>query len=510
MAPIVMTSYGELEGIDRGTSLVFKGIPFSQPPVGALRWRPPEPPTSWEGVRDATASSGISPQVVNAALEALLPSSDAAVSQSEDCLYLNIHTPAIDEAKRPTLVWIHGGAFTTGSGSSPLYNGTALAERGEVVVVTINYRLGALGFLALPGSTENEPQTNFGMLDQVAALRWVQQEIAAFGGDPGNVTIFGESAGGMSVGCLMGSPLATGLFHKAILQSGAGHHALFPETANATTARFLELTGCDAHDRPGLEALSVEQILAAQAVLEEALMESLASGEPLEMWAQPVVDRHFLAERPVDAIRNGSAPTVAVLIGTTAEESGLFVGMAQGPPPDDNSLKDMFESRLQGGPEVAADAIAAYRAARAANGEGTLNHDLYVAVDTDFMFRIPAERMAEAQVLHGAPTFCYRLDYQSPALGGALGACHALDLPFVFDTHGLMPMFAGSGSGPERLAEQVMDAWLAFARTGNPSTETLCWPAYDAEQRQTMILNVESHVESRPRETERQCWEGRR
>ena len=510
MTPIVTTSYGQLEGIAQGTSLVFRGIPFASPPVGALRWRAPEPPMAWGGVHEATARSAISPQIVNEALENVLPTGDATEPQSEDCLYLNVYTPALDDGKRPTLVWIHGGAFTLGSGSSPMYDGTLLAERGDVVVVTVNYRLGALGFLQLPETDDDSPHTNFGMLDQVAALRWVQEEIAAFGGDPSNVTIFGESAGGMSVGSLMASPLATGLFHKAIPQSGAGHNALTPETASGTAAKFAELTGVDIDDRAGLEALSVDQILAAQAVLEATLMETIGAGEPTEMWAQPVIDGHFLEELPVDAIRNGSARTVAMLIGTTAEESGLFAGMAPSPPPDDETLEVMFEGRLGDGPVVAVNAIAAYRAAREANGERASNQDLYVAVDTDFMFRIPAERLAEAQAHQGAPAFAYRLDYQSPALDGALGACHALDIPFVFGTHSQMPTFAGSGPGPDRLAQQVMDAWLAFARTGNPSTETLPWPAYDTEQRQTMVLNVESRVVSRPRETERQCWEGRR
>ncbi len=226
--------------------MVFRGIPFAQPPVGDLRFRAPLPSQAWDGVREATHAGPMAMQIPLEALDNLFGRPREPRQLDEDCLYLNVWTPGLDGARRPVMVWIHGGGFTSGGGSEPVYSGAALASR-DVVVVTINYRLGALGFLYAPDLADESDSTcaNFGILDQIAALEWVRDEIAAFGGDPDNVTIFGESAGGMSVGTLMGSPMAAGLFQKAILQSGAAHNALTVDEASINAAAFAKALGVE-------------------------------------------------------------------------------------------------------------------------------------------------------------------------------------------------------------------------------------------------------------------------
>ena len=299
MTAIAQTAQGKLEGqIEDGLS-VFRGVRFAQAPLGQLRFRAPQPAESWQGVRSAAEFGPIAPQIPNQALDALIGGD--AQEQDEDCLYLNVWTPGLDGGERPVMVWIHGGGFTIGSGSEGYYSGAHLAARGDAVVVTINYRLGALGFLHLPALGE----TNFGMRDQVQALRWVQQNIAAFGGDPGNVTIFGESAGGMSVGSLMGSPEAAGLFHKAIPQSGAAHHSITLERAEEVGRQFADALGVDPGDAAGLRGAPAGKLLEASAAVEAATMAAIAEGAMPDMSFQPVVDGEFLETSAIEAVRGG-------------------------------------------------------------------------------------------------------------------------------------------------------------------------------------------------------------
>lgn len=509
MGTTVTTSYGQLRGIDQGRSLAFKGIPFAAPPVGERRFAPPAPPDKWDGVRDAGQFGATSLQVPNESLNGLLPDLIPEEPQAEDCLYLNVWTPALDGAKRPVLFWIHGGAFTMGSGSPPLYDGSHLAERGDVVVVTINYRLGVLGFLCLADGV-GEARTNFGLLDQIQALSWVRDEIANFGGDPDNITIFGESAGGMSVSSVLVSPLARGLFQRAIPQSGAGHHALSLEAAGETARRFADLAGVAPDDLQALRGLPVASILEAQAALEQELLDGLSQGRPPEMPFRPVIDGHVLSMPPIEAVRAGHAADIPILIGTTGEESKLMTGMVGGLELSDEALAIACAGRVTSPEDIATGVRVrdTYRQARAARGEPASNHDVYVAVDTDYVFRIPADRLAEAQTAHTNQVYAYRLDWQSPLK--ELGACHALDLPFVFGTQAQPGIadFAGPGATP--LAEKIMDAWIAFARSGDPGTADLAWPRFEAAKRSTMLLDAECRVVEQPREQERLCWEGRR
>ena len=353
MAAIVTTSYGQLQGIDQGRSLAFKGIPFAVPPVGERRFAPPVLPGKWDGVRNATQFGATSLQVPNEGLNTLLPDLIPEEPQDEDCLYLNIWTPAADGEKRPVLFWIHGGSFTMGSGSPPLYDGGHLAERGDVVVVTINYRLGALGFLCLPEGVAGEVRTNFGILDQIQALTWVREEIATFGGDPNNITIFGESAGAMSVGSVLVSPLARGLFQRAIPQSGAGHNALSVETASETARLFAEIAGVDLYDIQALRALPVSSILEAQAKLEMELLKNMSQGRPPSMSFQPVIDGHLLTMLPLEAVRQGHAADIPILIGTTGEESKLWIGMVGGLELSDEALAIACAGRVTSPEDIA-------------------------------------------------------------------------------------------------------------------------------------------------------------
>jgi para-nitrobenzyl esterase len=509
MEPVVKTSTGALKGATSEGIVVFRGIPFAKPPTGALRFRPPQPLERWDGVRDATAFGPTSLQVPNELLDSFF-GRPKPQPMDEDCLYLNVWTPKPDGARRPVMVWIHGGGFTIGAGSQPFYDGTALASR-DAVVVTINYRLGALGFLRVESVSGggDEALTNFGMLDQIAALEWVRDEIAAFGGDPENVTIFGESAGGMSVGCLMASPLARGLFHKAILQSGAAHTALTLQQAEQNASEFLQTLGAGRGDAETLRSFPASEIIAAQASLEAADRERTGAGEYLGLRYQPVIDGLFLESMPIDAITGGNAKDVAVLIGTNCDEWKLFAAASP-------NMRQMGEesavrrlSRLCGDDSERARAmLETYREARGGRGELTEPYELFSAAMTDWMFRIPADRLAEAQSRRQEKVFAYRFDWPSPLGEGLLGACHALDIPFVFGTHHLGRMLLGSGPKADGLAKTMGDAWVALARNGDPSTKGLSWPPFDPTRRRTMILDGERRVEELPREQERCCWEG--
>ena len=494
---IADTAQGRLRGAVEGGVSVFRGVRYAQAPLGALRFRAAQAPESWQGVRAAAEFGPMSIQTPNAALDAMLGSSPQP--QSEDCLYLNIWTPGVDDGARPVLVWIHGGGFTIGSGSDAVYDGAPLASRGDAVVVTINYRLGALGFLHLPSLGA----TNFGMRDQIAALRWVRRNIASFGGDPGNVTIFGESAGGVSVASLMASPEAAGLFQKAIPQSaGVGDmHSL--ETAEAVGRRFASLLGVDADDADGLRSAPAERILEAQTAL-EAEGAAGATGTIPQQPIRPIVDGSFLQEPPLAALAAGQAAGVSTLVGTMDEEWKLFSAMFPGDPLNEEDAVARAEQMHPDGRR----AYDGYRAARTGRGESAAPQDIVDAMAGDQRWRIAALRMASSQARSNPQTYLYVFDWKSPAAGGALGSCHALDVPFTFGTHGLASQFAGSGPEADALAEAVMDAWLAFARSGDPSTEELSWPAWNDADQPVMVLGAETRSELGWRAPEVALWEG--
>ncbi len=505
MSAIAETTAGTVEGSEENGLCVFRGIPFAAPPVGELRFKPPQPVEPWDGIRKATSFGPISLQAPNEMLEGLLPPSDPPQPQSEDCLYLNVWTPGVDDAARPVMVWIHGGAFTIGSGSEDYYNGANLASRGDVVIVTINYRLGALGFLNLPALGE----TNFGMRDQVVALKWVQANIANFGGDPGNVTIFGESAGGMSVASLMASPEAAGLFHKAIPQSGAGHNALTVEETNATALKFCAALGVDPDDVDALMAADPADILAASVAVDpiasaesaEDMADAGASPTP-QMPFQPVIDGSFLSVLPIDHIRQGSADGIATLVGALDEELKLLAAAGPAEPMTEEAAVAVFGMMHPDGES----AYSTYRAARRERGEDDSPNEIFVAAIGDVMLRVPGLRLADAQTMR-APTYAYLIDWKSPGMDGALGSCHALELPFVFGTHETVPKFAGTGPEADAFAEATMDTWLAFARCGDPNSDAAEAPIWDTQSKPIMVLGPNVRVEHDWRGQELSVWD---
>ena len=490
----VEVSQGKLRGHARGRHLAFLGVPYARPPVGALRFKAPEPPQAWSGVRDALEFGNVAPQDLGS-----VAPFKASGPESEDCLYLNVYTPATDARRRPVLFWIHGGGFNHGSGSQPSYNGGPLAERGDVVVVSINYRLGALGYLYLGGHGGERwgAANNAGQLDQIAALRWVRDNIAAFGGDPAQVTIFGESAGSVAVCSLLAMPAARGLFTKAVAQSGTANRAHSTASAAELTARILgELGLNDKH--------------ADQSQLQSAPLASLLSAQAKHGGLSPVVDGRTLPQRPLAAVREGSAREIPLLVGTTRDETRLF-GALPRPPIDDARLEQQVRELLpRAAAERAGELVAVYRASRAQRQLPSENSDIADAVLTASRFRIPATRLCEAQVLHQPKTFLYQFDWESPARGGQLRACHGLEIPFVWGIIGANSTtnFSGTGEAAERLAEQMMDAWIAFAKCGDPSHPGIgTWPAYDSGTRHTMLFGMRCEVSPAPFEEERAIWE---
>jgi para-nitrobenzyl esterase len=502
---IVTTSAGQVHGVDKHGVLQFRGVPYARVPG---RFRAAEPAEPWSGVREATSFGPSAPQVPGP-LERMIGGREW--ESAEDCLVLNVFTPdgaPGDGGARPVMVWIHGGGFVGGSGHIPWYDGSALVRAGDVVVVTINYRLGALGFLhlghlvdELRGSGSN------GIGDQVAALRWVRDEIAAFGGDPGNVTIFGESAGGMSVGTLLATPDARGLFHRAIAQSGAASNGQRPASAEWVTERYLAEVGLSPADAEGLVDLPLDEVLRAQQAVEGEVLRgggpNSAGGGMLAY--QPLADGTLIPEDPLASVAAGNAAGVPLLIGTTADEWNLFhLAARQAGPLDEGRLRRRL-GRLVGEDRVD-DVVAAYRHARP---EADLD-GLVCALMTDRVFRIPAVRLAQAQLPHAPRVSMYRFDYPSTAFDGILAACHAIEIPFVFDNldRGGAAMFLGGvDDDTRRLASRASRAWLATARTGDPSHEDLDWPAYDTDRRATCVLDRVPAVEDDPGADLRRLWD---
>ncbi|MEE9607611.1 MAG: carboxylesterase/lipase family protein [Myxococcota bacterium] len=508
LGPVVETSTGRVEGVERDGLSVFLGIPYARPPLGDRRWRAPETPEPWSGVRPARQFAAAAPQSPGMLARML---GVAETPASEDCLYLNVWTPALDSARRPTLVWLHGGSFTSGSSAWPVFNGSALARRGDVVVVTLNYRLGALGFLPVhpPGAEPGTGLGNFGLLDQIAALRWVRANAAAFGGDPRNVTLFGESAGAMSAATLLGIPAARGLFQRAILQSGAAHHVHDRETGERiaqTFARQLELAPGDTER---LWDLPVEALLEAQRRTAAAVAHDVR-GLPF----QPVVDGALLPRPPIEAIGDGAAPALPLLVGTNRDEWTIY-GLAdpKAQKLDESALLRRCERSLGvgdgSGRDRARRLLETYRAAR--EGRASVEpRALWFAIQTDRWFRHPAMRLAELHAQRQEQTYAYLFTWESPALGGALGACHALEIPFVFgctEAEALAPI-VGNGPAAASLSGRMQDAWLAFARSGDPShPDGDGWPGYEATRRATMVLGEPGGVEDAPLEAERSIWD---
>ncbi|MEM7437701.1 MAG: carboxylesterase family protein [Myxococcota bacterium] len=489
------TSLGRANGFATEEGVVaFLGLRFAEPPVGELRFRPPVAIDAWDTPVEATAFGPACPQPGN-----------AYENQSEDCLTLNVWTPAVDDRSRPVMVWIHGGGWAYEGTEDSLYNGAKLAARGDVVVVSVEYRLGVLGFSHFETI---EGSGNAGLLDQLLALEWVRDHIGDFGGDSSNVTIFGESAGGMSVTALMGMPRAQGLFHKAIAQSGAGSTARQAAYAAGVADVFLAAAGASAVDE--LLPLTTAEILEAQSVvLESAFLEDILFG--------PVVDGVVFPEPPVRAIANGSAADVPLLAGTTKDETRLWITfadiLADIPVQAVTAFVPSGERALPDGVTID-EAAELYEGNRPDEGPGVITH----AIGSDIFFRMPAIRHVEAQLAHQPDhTFLYRFDWAPPAPQWPqydLGAMHGAELAFMFGTPEGWTNAYGTDGVPEGLVDQMMDAWVAFAETGDPNHGGMpSWPPYDTVDRPTMLFDTSddeplSAIADDPDGTERSFWDG--
>jgi para-nitrobenzyl esterase len=491
---VASTSQGKVQGkVESNGVVAFKGIPYAAPPVADLRYMPPQPAKPWKGTLKALEFGKAEAQPKGGIADA------SGFAQSEDCLTLNVWTPKVDKSKRPVMVWIHGGGFTNGTGAEPIYDGAGLAKRGDVDVVTLNYRLGAFGFLYLGGvgGDQFSLSGNLGLLDQVAAIKWVRDNIAAFGGDPKNITVFGESAGSISVCTLLAMPLASGLFKRAIAESGALNVIHTTDEANTVTAQLMKYAGVS--DVDGLRALSTERIVQAESdMMKQNPASALVFG--------PVIDGVAITEPPLNSVAAGSAVGVDLLIGTNLDEMRLWAvetpAIAQYPL----GAVATYLPMLQNAVDSRADAIAAsYKSRR----PGATDGDVTMAVLTDVTFRIPAIRVAEAQSVRQPGVYMYLFTWPSPTVP-KLGACHAIELPFVFGTlKGTRAEAIIGKNPPQKLSDTIQDAWLAFARTGNPNGKGVpSWQAYDARTRATMVLNVNSSQQNDPYGEDRQVWDG--
>ena len=497
MHGVVEVEGGRVSGVERRGIWSFSGIPYAASPAGTGRWRPPAPPEPWSGVRHCERFGPVAPQ--EPTMTQVFPGAPQEQSD-EDCLSLNVWTPGLDNGSRPVLVWIHGGSFRSGSGSSGLYRGTDLAREGDVVVVTLNYRLGILGYLAHPALGDPGQEWlnggswtgtgNWGLADQVTALRWVHEHISGFGGDPGCVTLFGESAGSMSVSALLAVPEAAGLFHRAILQSGP------PLTVSAdAAAEVAERLASQlevACTRTGFEQVPAERLVSALAEYEQ----TAKSVDGLAM--RPVVDGGLLGGPPVCGVASGSAASVPLLIGTNRDEWSLFtLGDSRFNSIDREGLLRRL-TRVVGDQAAAVRIVGLVEAARSARGEAVTPADVWTAIASDYVFRAPSVHLADAHHASadlGVGTFAYLFTWESPIFGGILGACHALEVPFVFGSvkYPIVQAFTGGGEEVAALSGAMRRAWLSFARSGVPSTDSvgegrIDWPGWDVSRRPTMVL----------------------
>ena len=497
---VVETSNGKIRGYERRGIIKFKGIPYAAPPIGDLRFRPPAPVEPWGDVRDTVEYSPTAPQPP-AAIESMF--GDPREENEAECLTLNVWTSSLDADKRPVMFFIHGGGFVTGTGAS--LDGSRLVLRGDVVVVSINYRLGSLGFLYMPDEPDATP--NVGLLDMVAALGFVKENISRFGGDPDNVTIFGESAGGFAVASLLAMPSAKGLFHRAIPQSGAAHPLGFNTKAGARVYdRLTENLRLEKGNISALREVPAEDMIKAQISIMPDTAGDFSSGRPLRLG--PVVDNEILPEHPLDALRKGYAKDIDILVGSNLNETKLW-NMWN---PDADEINEM--GLLKGSTGIvslagkdeskALEMIEDYKQLR------KTPRDIMDAISTDYMFRIPSVRLAEAQCVHQKNTYMYMFAWQSPMNGGKYGAMHALELAFVFGV--LLPkdigIFPKRSEETQALSDAMMDTWISFSRDGNPNNASIPQlPPYDAEKRATVIFDKEITIVDDPYGNERAAWE---
>ncbi len=510
MNPIVATTSGKLRGALVDGIAAFRGVPYGASTAGAARFMPPGPPAPWAGVRDALDYSGQAPQsrigpAPRAEMVDFSGPPDSA-PETEDCLTLNVWTPAADSAaRRPVMVWLHGGAFSFGSANSLRLQGMRLCRRGDVVLVTVNQRLNIFGHLDLSaiGGAEYAASGNAGVLDMIAALQWVRDNIAQFGGDPGCVTIFGESGGGGKVSTLLAMPSARGLFHRAIVQSGAAVRLRTRDRAAKLTEAVLRDLGLTRASLAELHAVPMRRLLAAIGPAQQAIGPSpwpLLDRYPFG----PVVDGTLLPRQPFHPDATPVSADIPLIIGDCSHEAALFLAH------DDKVWhRTLTEAELRTRvAAVAGDAadrvVATYRRLM----PDATPAERLIATLTDSNFRIRSLLMAERRAGRqgGAPVWMYSFAWRSPLFDGRLGAPHAIDVPFTFDTLEFTNATDRS-AGAHALAARMSGTWAAFARNGVPDHASLpAWPAYTVGERRTMVLDVDCHVTHDPGAEAREMW----
>jgi para-nitrobenzyl esterase len=485
-----LTAHGELRGALIDGVATFKGIPYGQSTAGANRFMPPRPVEPWTGVRDALEYGSSAPQREPGTTPRVGPLSVSTAGlppEGEDCLVLNVWTPGGDDARRPVMVWCHGGGFVSGAGSSPVTDGASLARRGDVVVVSLNHRLNALGFTMLEDlDGDFAGSGEAGMLDIVQALRWVRDNIARFGGDPDNVTIFGQSGGGRKVATLLTMPDAKGLFHRAIIQSGATLRLVEREQADRVARALLGNLGIAPSRARELQQLPLERIMSAYFRTVRDM-----DVDQMTMGFSPAVDGRFIPRHPFHPDASPVSADVPVMLGSTRTEltssadDALFSLDAAG-------LRERVGMLLGAQAERAIDVYS-----RA--NPGASPADLYFLIASDERYSGPVMKIAERRAaLEAGPVFLYYFTWESPYAGGRYKSPHTVEIPFAFHNLAASPLTAGVPDAAA-LADRVSDAWLAFARTGDPNVPNLPhWPAFDPATRPTMIFDNESRVENDP------------
>jgi len=496
----IATSNGPVRGYRDEGRFVFKGLRYAAPPVGALRFQPPQRPEPWPLAADARALGapaiqvGVPPGETTGGRSAGDPPAPGQPGTDEDCLFLNVWTPGLTGA-RPVMVWLHGGGFANGSGGAAMYDGAGLSRRGDVVTVTVNHRLNVFGYLHLAELGGHPSSGMAGMLDIQLALEWVKDNIAAFGGDPANVTIFGESGGGWKVSILMAMPEAKGLFHRAIVQSGPGLKGQSAEAATKHARALLEALGVKPGELSALAGFSAAEIQAAATKVQ--------SGGPLGAF-NPCVDGTALPRDPFDPDAPEVSRDVPLMIGTNKDEATLFLfADPRFGAYDDAEMEKRVRQAAgeKAGPLLAAlketfpDYSPSHLAAAAQTATGMWSGSITLA-----------ERKAAQG---GAPAFMYLVEWETPVARGRLRSPHAIEIPLMFDNVEKARNFVGRGDEPQRLADQMSEAWLAFARTGDPNTAVLPdWPAYEDKRRSTMVFNLESRVVEDPYPSVRKAVQG--
>ena len=487
IGPVVETASGKIRGVLQAGTHTFRGIPYGASTAGSNRFMPPRKPEPWTGVREVFQNGPTAPQLGGPPLALILNHKEPAM-QGEDCLVINVFTPGVNDGrKRPVMVWLHGGGFASGAGSAHSFDGTYLARSGDVVVVSVNHRLNIFGhlYLADAGGDKYADSGNVGLLDVVAVLQWVRDNIAHFGGNSGNVTLFGQSGGGLKISNLLAMPPAKGLFHKAIIESGSALKAIHREDAAKTTERIFTKLGLQLNQVDELQKLPVERLLSAIDTRGSA-----PGGTPFNL--APVVDGRSLPSDPFDPAAPEISADVPLIVGSVNTEGTFFT-------PPDSPLYSLDEAGMRArlAPrfgESTEKVIDLYKK----EIPGASPSEIYFLINA---FPAAAISQAERKSAQGkAPVYMYLFTWETPVEGGRRHSPHTIELPFVFNNVLEQPEEVGNGPDLQPLAEKVSGAWAAFAHTGNPNTpQTPKWLPYTAAERATMLINSEWKLVNDPR-----------